>query len=489
MARTARDRYGRPSRRRARRLDRTRCGERLGSRRGAVARPVINATGVIVHTNLGRAPLAAPAIERVADARRAATATSSTTWRPGRAARARRPRRSAAVPPHRRRSGGRRQQQRGGDAAGAGGARARARGDRVARRAGRDRRRLPRARRDGAVGRDAARGRHDEPDATARLRAGDRRPHRGSSCASTRPTSASRGSPSARRSPSSWRWRTGSSMPVIEDLGSGLAAVGSAPLRHCRRPNRRVRQVLEAGADVVLLQRRQAARRTAGGHHRGPAPLDRSDPSPSADARAARGQAHVRGARGDARRARDGPCGRRRSRCCGWRRSMRTRSDGRAERMAAALRSRGYSAEVVDGMSTVGGGSAPGAGLPTRLLAISRDGLTADALEASLRRLDPPVIARIERDRVVLDLRTVESRRRSANRHAAHSTVGIRSADCGLSSECGPKSECGPNSECGMTECGAVAFCSPACPRSSPAATVQILQDWPRSKPRRRPSL
>ena len=59
-------------------------------------------------------------------------------------------------------------------------------------------------------------------------------------------------------------------------------------------------------------------------------------------------------------------------------------------------------------MSTVGGGSAPGAGLPTRLLAISRDGLTADALEASLRRLDPPVIARIERDRVVFDLRTVE---------------------------------------------------------------------------------
>ena len=52
--------------------------------------------------------------------------------------------------------------------------------------------------------------------------------------------------------------------------------------------------------------------------------------------------------------------------------------------------------------------SAPGTGLPTRLVAIARNGLTADALEEQLRRLDPPLIARIEHDRVVLDLRTVE---------------------------------------------------------------------------------
>jgi L-seryl-tRNA(Ser) seleniumtransferase len=80
----------------------------------------------------------------------------------------------------------------------------------------------------------------------------------------------------------------------------------------------------------------------------------------------------------------------------------------RAERMAAALRPAGWIAAVVDGSSAVGGGSAPGAALPTRLLAIAREGLTADALEAELRRLVPPVIARIERDTVVLDLRTVE---------------------------------------------------------------------------------
>jgi len=41
------------------------------------------------------------------------------------------------------------------------------------------------------------------------------------------------------------------------------------------------------------------------------------------------------------------------------------------------------------------------------LLAMARDGESAAATEAWLRTLDPPVIARIEDDRVVLDLRTV----------------------------------------------------------------------------------
>jgi L-seryl-tRNA(Ser) seleniumtransferase len=45
--------------------------------------------------------------------------------------------------------------------------------------------------------------------------------------------------------------------------------------------------------------------------------------------------------------------------------------------------------------------------LPTCLVAIEKAGLTVDALEARLRQLTPPIIARIERDRLVLDLRTV----------------------------------------------------------------------------------
>ena len=79
----------------------------------------------------------------------------------------------------------------------------------------------------------------------------------------------------------------------------------------------------------------------------------------------------------------------------------------RARALAERLRAAGWQADVVDGMSAVGGGSAPGVELPTKLVALSRAGQSADALEATLRSGNPPVIARIERDRVVLDLRTV----------------------------------------------------------------------------------
>ena len=77
----------------------------------------------------------------------------------------------------------------------------------------------------------------------------------------------------------------------------------------------------------------------------------------------------------------------------------------------------GWRAELVAGMSAIGGGSAPGVELPTWVVAIAKDGVTPDALEARLRRLTPPVIARIERERLLLDLRTVmpdEDRRLAA---------------------------------------------------------------------------
>ena len=80
----------------------------------------------------------------------------------------------------------------------------------------------------------------------------------------------------------------------------------------------------------------------------------------------------------------------------------------RAETLAAAIGTlTGWRAELVAGASAIGGGSAPGVELPTWLVAIANDDLSPDALEERLRRLTPPVIARIEGDRVVLDLRTV----------------------------------------------------------------------------------
>ena len=79
----------------------------------------------------------------------------------------------------------------------------------------------------------------------------------------------------------------------------------------------------------------------------------------------------------------------------------------RAEILAAALRESGFSVSVVDGVSTIGGGSAPGSQLPTRLVALTGPGLSADELGTRLRAGSTPVIARIDEDRVVLDLRTV----------------------------------------------------------------------------------
>ena len=79
----------------------------------------------------------------------------------------------------------------------------------------------------------------------------------------------------------------------------------------------------------------------------------------------------------------------------------------RAQVLAETLAASGWRVALVSGSSAVGGGSAPGLELPTVLLSIAKDGESADATERWLRSLDPPVIARIEHDHVVLDLRTV----------------------------------------------------------------------------------
>ncbi len=63
--------------------------------------------------------------------------------------------------------------------------------------------------------------------------------------------------------------------------------------------------------------------------------------------------------------------------------------------------------ELVDGDSVIGGGAAPSAALPTRLIAVTHDDLSADELNARLRAHLPPVIARVEEGRVLFDLRTV----------------------------------------------------------------------------------
>ena len=80
----------------------------------------------------------------------------------------------------------------------------------------------------------------------------------------------------------------------------------------------------------------------------------------------------------------------------------------RAEALASKFRAnRSLQIELIDGESLLGGGSAPSATLPTRLLAMTSKRLSADEFASRLRRSDPPVIARVDDGRVLLDLRTV----------------------------------------------------------------------------------
>ena len=81
--------------------------------------------------------------------------------------------------------------------------------------------------------------------------------------------------------------------------------------------------------------------------------------------------------------------------------------DRRGQAIANRVQASRLLLEVRDGESIIGGGAAPSATLPTRVLAITCEGLSADELSARLRANDPPIIARVEEGRVLLDLRTV----------------------------------------------------------------------------------
>jgi L-seryl-tRNA(Ser) seleniumtransferase len=76
----------------------------------------------------------------------------------------------------------------------------------------------------------------------------------------------------------------------------------------------------------------------------------------------------------------------------------------RAAMWSVKLEERGVPTSLIPGESAVGGGSLPGHALPTVLIALSGP---ASRLSSALRHGDPPVIARIEKDACCLDPRTV----------------------------------------------------------------------------------
>jgi L-seryl-tRNA(Ser) seleniumtransferase len=77
-------------------------------------------------------------------------------------------------------------------------------------------------------------------------------------------------------------------------------------------------------------------------------------------------------------------------------------------RMIGRLDRGKFTLELVDGNSKVGGGALPMAAMPSRLLSLIPGELSVNAIEERLRAYDPPIIVRLEKDRVLLDLRTIQ---------------------------------------------------------------------------------
>lgn len=79
----------------------------------------------------------------------------------------------------------------------------------------------------------------------------------------------------------------------------------------------------------------------------------------------------------------------------------------RAKIVASRIQAPKINVELIDGDSILGGGAAPSATLPTCLLALASAVFTSEEITSRLRKSDPPIIARVEENRVLLDLRTV----------------------------------------------------------------------------------
>jgi L-seryl-tRNA(Ser) seleniumtransferase len=99
----------------------------------------------------------------------------------------------------------------------------------------------------------------------------------------------------------------------------------------------------------------------------------------------------------------------------------------RAERVVARIA--GIRAEVAPGDSVIGGGATPEQAIPTWLIAIACADVAG--VEARLRAGDPPVIARIEDGRLLLDLRTVLPEEETELVAALKATLGMSAEPAG----------------------------------------------------------
>jgi L-seryl-tRNA(Ser) seleniumtransferase len=188
-------------------------------------------------------------------------------------------------------------------------------------------------------------------------------------------------------------------VPVVEDLGSGLIAPLPAPLDG----EETVAASLRAGVDVVTF----SGDKLLGGPQAGIA-AGKAGPL-----RAMRTNPLYRALRVDKMTVaaldavlRDHQSGRA-SEIPTLRMLALPVEEVRRRAVAFGARLAGFSLEVVDGASAVGGGAAPTIEIPTALLRIRHARVKPDELARRLRGGDPAVMARVTDDALVVDLRTV----------------------------------------------------------------------------------
>jgi len=85
---------------------------------------------------------------------------------------------------------------------------------------------------------------------------------------------------------------------------------------------------------------------------------------------------------------------------------LRQRAQELSARIEEAVGSKVHTG-VVEGFSQVGGGALPEQNIPTFLVSLNPTGITVNTLEEKLRKMEPPVLARIQKDRLLLDPRTL----------------------------------------------------------------------------------
>jgi len=107
----------------------------------------------------------------------------------------------------------------------------------------------------------------------------------------------------------------------------------------------------------------------------------------------------------------------------------------KAERLYALVKPCGgdrFSIELMDGASKVGGGALPLQELNSRLLCLIPDALSSHQMEVWLRSYDPPVITRLEKDRVMLDVRTIQESEFEVVARAIRDLAAVRSTRNGV---------------------------------------------------------